>query len=244
MTEPLRWIVVTVVMLAAQFCRPAQADAQVADNEIYSLILFDLFEYRRTGEANPVSWDMLGWIGGDFTRLWIKSEGAVATTGGGGEAEIQALCSRLFSPFWEWQIGARVDVRYGSGEVARVLAAVGLEGLAPYWFELEPTLFVSHQGDVSARLTASYDMFITQRLIAQPRVEVNAAVQDVPEFGVGSGLNEVDLGLRLRFELRREYAPYLGVGWVRRFGGTADLARQAGEDVDQLAIVGGLRIWF
>ncbi len=234
----------TVAMLTAPFCGPARAVAQVADNEIYSLILFDLFEYRRTGEANPVSWDMLGWIGGDFTRLWVKSEGAVATTGSGGEVEVQALYSRLFAPFWAGQIGARVAVRSGGGEVARVLAVVGLEGLAPYWFELEPTLFVSHKGDVSARLTASYEMFITQRLIAQPRVEVNAALQDALEVGVGSGLNYVDMGLRLRFEPRREYAPYLGVSWVRRFGGTADVARQAGEGADQLAMVGGLRIWF
>ncbi len=125
-----------------------------------------------------------------------------------------------------------------------MLAVVGFEGLAPYWFEMEPAVFVSQDGDISARVTTTYDMFVTQRLIAQPRIEVNAAVQEVPEFGVGSGLNDLDLGFRLRYEIRREYAPYIGVSWQRRFAGTADLARLAGATVSDLAAVGGLRVWF
>ncbi len=136
-------------------------------------------------------------------------------------------------------------MRYGEGEEhVRVQAVIGLQGLAPYWFELEPSVFVSQDGDVSARLTATYDMFVTQRLIAEPRIEANAALQDVPDFGVGSGLNDLELGFRLRYELRREYAPYLGVNWVRRFAGAADLARQAGEAVSDVSLVGGIRAWF
>ncbi|GIW53155.1 MAG: hypothetical protein KatS3mg081_2510 [Gemmatimonadales bacterium] len=184
-------------------------------------------------------------MGGDFTRLWIKTEGEQATLGGGGEFEVQALYSRLIAPFWEWQVGVRVDAEYGKPDPARrLLAVIGLEGLAPYWFELKPALFVSQKGDISGRLTASYDMFITQRLIAQPRVDADAALQEVPEFGVGSGLNSVRLGLRLRYELRREYAPYLGVSWLRRFAQTADLARREGSQVSELAVVGGFRLWF
>jgi len=224
---------------------PARAAAQVMDDHAYSLVLFDQLEYRRTGDGNPLGWDFLGWIGGDFTRFWVKSEGDVATVGGAGEGELQGLYSRLIAPFWEFQTGLRLDTRYGPGaNRARLLAVVGLEGLAPYWFELEPALFVSASGDVSARLTGTYDMFLTQRLLLQPRLEVNAAVQKVPEFGVGSGLNDTELGLRLRYEIRREYAPYLGINWVRRYGGTADLVRQAGEPVGRLSVVGGLRIWF
>jgi copper resistance protein B len=224
---------------------PIRASAQVMDNHTYSLVLFDLLEYQRTGGANPVAWDMLGWVGGDFTRFWIKSEGAQSTVGSGGEAELQGLYSRLVAPFWEVQAGLRVDTRYGPGpDHTRVLAVVGLEGIAPYWFELEPAVFVSQRGDISARITGSYDLFLTQRLLLQPRVEMNAAVQRVAEFGVGSGLNDLDLGLRLRYEIRREWAPYLGVRWARRFAGTAELARLAGEEATESSLVGGIRVWF
>lgn len=225
--------------------QPPGAAAQVGDDHIYSFVLFDQAEYMQTGDANPVGWDMMAWVGGDFNRFWIKSEGELATVGGGGEGEIQALYSRLFSPFWEWQVGARLDVRYGGGEQrARALAVLGLEGLAPYWFEVEPAVFVSQDGDISARLAATYDMFITQRLIGQPRVEANAAIQDVPEFGVGSGLNDLELGFRLRYEFQRKLAPYIGLNWKGRFAGTADLARQAGEAANEFALVAGMRAWF
>ncbi len=246
MTRRANSVVLTIALATTiPLMRPAAAGAQVNDDAIYTFVLFDQLEYRRTGDANPVGWDLLGWVGGDFTRLWIKSEGEQATVGGGGEVEVQALYGRLVAPYWDLQIGARVDVRYGGGtERARVLAVVGLEGLAPYWFEMEPAVFVSQDGHVSARLTTSYDMFVTQRLIVQPRVEVNAAVQEVADFGVGKGLNDVNLGLRVRYELRREYAPYVGVQWVRRFAGTAALARQGGESVSDLVVVGGFRVWF
>ncbi len=246
MTRRANSVVLTIALATTiPLMRPAAAGAQVMDDAIYTFVLFDQLEYRRTGDANPVGWDLLGWVGGDFTRLWIKSEGEQATVGGGGEVEVQALYGRLVAPYWDLQIGARVDVRYGGGTArARVLAVVGLEGLAPYWFEMEPAVFVSQDGHVSARLTTSYDMFVTQRLIVQPRVEVNAAVQEVPDFGVGQGLNDVNLGIRVRYELRREYAPYVGLEWVRRFAGTADLARQGGESVSDVAVVGGFRVWF
>ncbi len=236
---------VVAITLAVAVVRPAPLRAQVMDNKVYSLVLFDLLEYQHTGAENPVTWDMLWWIGGDFTRFWIKSEGAHSTTAGSGDIEVQALFSRLIAPFWEWQAGLRLDTRYGAGaDRTRILAVVGFEGLAPYWFEVEPAVFVSQDGDISARVTTTYDMFVTQRLIAQPRIEVNAAVQEVPEFGVGSGLNDLDLGLRLRYEIKREYAPYVGVSWLRRFAGTADLARLTGAAVSDLAAVGGLRVWF
>ncbi len=236
---------VLAVTLAVAVVRPAPVRAQVMDDRIYSLVLFDLFEYQQTGAENPVTWDVQWWIGVDFTRFWIKSEGAQSTTAGGGEVEVQTLFSRLFAPFWEWQAGLRLDTRYGAAaDRTRILAVVGLEGLAPYWFEMEPAVFVSQDGDISARVTTTYDMFVTQRLIAQPRVEVNAAVQEVVEFGVGSGLNDIELGFRLRYEIRREYAPYVGVNWLRRLAGTAGLARLTGEAVSDLAAVGGLRVWF
>ena len=219
--------------------------AQIMDDQIYSLVQFDQLEYRRNGETNPVGWEMHAWVGGDFTRVWLKSEGDLATFGNEGDVEVQLLYSRLFSAFWEWQVGGRVDVQYGGGRTeTRVLAVLGLEGIAPYWFEVDPAVFVSHKGDVSLRLTATYDMFITQRAIVQPRVEVNAAVQSVAEFGIGSGLNDVALGIRVRYEFRREYAPYIGVNWTQLLAGTADLARQAGASASEVALVAGVRMWF
>lgn len=121
---------------------------------------------------------------------------------------------------------------------------VGFTGLAPYWFEVEPALFVSENGDVSARLSATYDALLTQRLVLQPRLDVNVALQDVPKFGVGSGFNNVELGLRLRYEIKREFAPYVGVTWSRQLGATADLARGTGAKVDEVRLVAGVRLWW
>ena len=219
--------------------------AQVMDNMIYSFVLLDQLEYRSAGKASAFGHEMLGWIGGDLNRLWFKSEGRVPTRGRGADVEVQALYGRLIHPFWDIQIGARLDLESEEGETrTRGFAAIGLEGLAPYWFEVEPTVFVSQAGDISARLTSSYEVYLGQRLIAQPRVEVNAAVQEVPEFGVSSGVNDLDLGLRLRYEIRRELAPYIGVGWLRQFGGAAEQSRGAGLSASRSTVLLGLRAWF
>jgi copper resistance protein B len=224
---------------------PMALTAQVDDNHIYSYRILDRLEFGFEDESNLVLWEAQAWIGGDFTKLWIKTDGERLTEVGQGTAELQALWSRLISGFWDLQIGGRVDVvSDGVEDRARGFAVVGFEGLAPYWFELVPALFVSHQGDVSFRLTASYDVFVTQRLILQGRVEGEAAAQDVPDFGVGSGLTSTDTGIRLRYEIKREFAPYLGWRWERRFGETAELARAANEAVGNGYLVAGLRIWF
>lgn len=235
----------SLLFLSLFLTRPTRAAAQVMDSQTYSLVLFDLLEYQSSGSDRPVTWDALGWIGGDFTRLWIKSEGARATRTGTWDMDVQALYGRLIAPFWDFQAGARVETRSSRGvRRTRGSLVVGLQGLAPYWFELEPALFVSEGGDLSARLTVSYDLYLAQRLVAQPRMELNAAVQRVPEFGVGSGLNDLDLGLRVRYEVRREFAPYIGVGWASRFSETASLARSAGEATSRFTVVGGVRVWF
>lgn len=219
--------------------------AQVADDKVYTFVLFDELEYQQDGETNPIHWDAEGWIGGDFEKLWFKTEGEQLTSNGEGEGELQVLYSRLFSGFWDLQVGLRLDGRYG-GDVDhwRGLVAFGFEGLAPYWFQVEAATFISHNGDVSFRASVTYDMFLGQRLVAQPRIEVNVAVQEVPEFGIGSGLNDFELGWRLRYEIEREFAPYVGVSWIRRVGGTADMARDIGLNAGDLSLVGGVRVWF
>lgn len=215
------------------------------DDSVYSFLLFEQLEFRSDDGPDFLRWDVQNWLGDDYNKLWIKTEGEQLTRSENGDVEVQALFSRLVAPFWDLQLGLRYDAAYGPGPTAsRAFAVIGLQGLAPYWFELEPALFVSDDGDVSGRVTALYDMLFTQRLILQPRFETNIAMQSVEEFGVGSGFNDVDIGLRLRYEIRREFAPYVGFSWLRKLGETAELARDGGEGVSNLAVVAGLRFWF
>lgn len=218
----------------------------VEDRMKFNYVLVDRLEFSSGDAADALSLDAEGWYGGDKNKFWWKAEGTSQLSGRSeGEGEVQALYSRLVAPFWNFQTGLRYDRTWGAGsDRGRTFAVFGFEGLAPYWFELEPTLFVSEHGDISARLAATYDVLLTQRLILQPRFDLNAALQDAPKFGVGSGLNNVELGLRLRYEIRREFAPYVGLTWTRQTGQTADLSRAAGDPVDDFRFVLGLRLWW
>lgn len=242
----------TVLVLLAVVAMPLPALAQqpgwpspIHDEQIFWKVLAEQVEIAATGDGNAVVWDVQGWLGGDYNRLWMKSEGKGARGGHDGDFELQALYGRLVSPFWDVQAGLRYERQLGPGPgLQRVHLVLGVQGLAPYWFELEPALFISDDGDISARIEASYDLLITQRLILQPDFEVDLAVQSVEEWGVGSGVNELALALRLRYELRRELAPYLGVEWSRLFGETAELAAAGGDEPRELAVLGGVRLWF
>lgn len=218
----------------------------IEDRQRFGYLLVDQLEYRMKEGADTMRWDVAGWYGGDYNRFWIKSEGDWRTSGErGGEAEVQALYGRLIAPFWDFQAGLRYDQFSGAGfDRSRGFAVIGLQGLAPYRFEVEPALFISQDGDVSARLTATYDMLLTQRLILQPRLDFDAAVQSTEKFGVGAGVNSLGLGLRLRYEIRREFAPYIGVHWLRRLGETADISRRDGGRAEDIAVVSGVRLWF
>ena len=225
--------------------RPDATSAQMMDGHVYTYVAFDEMEYVAHGEERPVAVDAQGWIGGDFHRFWFKTRAEAATGTGEGQLEGQALYSRAVSAWWNLQAGLRLDHHYGDGEGGtRGMFAIGVEGLAPYWFEVESFLFVSHDGDVSARLEASYDLLLTQRLVLEPEIELAAAVQQVEEFGVGSGLNELELGARLRYEIVREFAPYLGVSWLRLVGETADLAHLERRAGGGASLVAGLRWWY
>ena len=207
--------------------------------------MLDQLEYRANDGEDTFNWDGIGWVGGDYQRLWIKTEGDVGLDTGDGEAELQLLYGKLISPFFDLQAGIKYDQVYSSeGGPARASGVIGIQGLAPYIFEVDASVFVSQDGDVSARLGAEYQLLLTQRLILQPELETNLAIQDVEEFGVGSGLNDIELGLRLRYEISRKFAPYAGVNWTRKFGDTAELAREEGESTDNFTLVGGLRLLF
>jgi len=218
----------------------------IEDSQRFGFLLFDQLEYRMKEGADTMRWDIVGWYGGDYNRLWLKTEGDWRTSGErGGEAEVQALYGRLIASFWDFQAGVRYDQFSGAGfDRSRGFAVIGLQGLAPYRFEVEPALFISQDGDVSARLTTNFDILLTQRLILQPRLDFDAAVQSVEKFGVGDGVNSTGLGLRLRYEIMREFAPYVGLHWLRRFGETADISRRDGGRAEDIAVVFGVRLWF
>lgn len=218
----------------------------IDDSPTFFFFITNELEYRNNRGPDTFTWDVEGWLGGDYNRLWVKSEGNQELAGSfGADIELQALYSRMVAPFWNLQVGVRRDeVLAPDGDRSRTFAVIGLEGLAPTWFEVEPALFISGEGDVSARFTGWYDFLLTQRLVAQPRIDLDLAAQEVEEFGVGRGFDQIELGLRLRYEIVREFAPYVGFAWTRKLGGSSGLARAQGERAEELAFVAGVRLWF
>lgn len=206
-------------------------------------VLFDQLEYAPGAAGRPVNLDALAWYGGAYNRLWVRTQSELATTERQGEFEADILYGRLVDPFWDAVFGVRLDRHWGNERFTRPLLAAGLIGLTPYRFEFEPTLFVSQRGDVSARLEAAYQILITQRLVAEPEFEINAALQAVPDFDVRSGVNDYETGVRLRYEFRREFAPYAGWSRSKRVGGSTDLPGVHGDPRAESRFVIGLRVW-
>lgn len=206
-----------------------------------SRIMLDQAEVRVGSGETTYSWDGEARFGGDIDKLVIKSEGEGAFGGAFDRGEGQLLWSRAIGPYFDLQTGLRQDVGPGPSPT---YAVVGVEGLAPYWFDVEAALFLSDKGDVTARIEGSYDQRITQRLILQPTAEMNVALQDVRDQGIGAGLSSAELGLRLRYEIAREFAPYLGYVWEGKIGRSARLARAVGDDPSRSSLVAGVRFWF
>ncbi|HEX8444956.1 MAG TPA: copper resistance protein B [Allosphingosinicella sp.] len=214
--------------------------AEHGDHRVGKLLV-DRLEARIRDGRDGYAWDGQGWYGGDIDKLWVKTEGEGAVGGAVEQAEVQALWSHAIGPFFDLQAGARYDLRPRPDRAHLVL---GVQGLAPYWFEVDAAAFLSAKGDLTARVEAEYDQRVTQKLILQPRVEFDLAAQDVPELGIGSGLSTAELGLRLRYEFKPQLAPYVGVEYERAFGGTADFRRAKGEDAGGWSFLVGLRAWF
>ena len=204
-------------------------------------IMFNLAEVQVRNGKDGYRWDGEGWLGGDIDRLVIKSEGEGLFGEGVEAAEVQALYSRAIDPYFNIQLGVRHDFQ---PTPSRTYATVGIEGLAPYWFEVEGALFLSDKGDVLARFEAYYDQRLTQRLILQPRVELNLAAQDMPTNRIGAGLSDIELGLRLRYEFSRQFAPYIGVSYEAKTGRTADYARADAKQSSTASLVAGVHFWF
>jgi copper resistance protein B len=206
-----------------------------------SLVLVDRLEAQITNGEDALVLDAQGWYGTDENRLWIKTEGEYSFGADEIEdAEIQALWSKPISTFWDLQTG----IRYDFEPKGRTHLVAGIQGLAPYWFEVDAAAFLSNKGDLTTRIEAEYDMFFSQRLVLQPRGEIEFSAQDIPELNIGAGFTNLNLGLRMRYDIKREFAPYVGVEWQRSLGETAQFTRAGGGDANNVALLFGLRAWY
>ena len=226
--------------LAAVCLAPGISAAAGKDDPVLTKVIIDQLEVRMTDGPDPWVLDAQAWIGRDLDKLWLKVE-AENVDGHIAEAEVQALYGRAIAPYWDLQVGWRHDIR---PEPSRDWLALGLVGLAPYWLEVDAAAFIGEGGQVAVRLKGEYEWMFTQRWVLSPEMEVNLHSKDDEEVGIGSGLSNLELGLRLRYEIRRELAPYIGVNWTRKFGNTADFARDEGEDTNDVQFVAGVRAWF
>lgn len=213
---------------------------KMGDEDRFGSFLADRFERVRTRDSYATVYDVLAWYGGVYDRAWFKTDGE-REAGGTSDARTELLWGHAVAAFWDTQLGVRYDSGTGPN---RSWLAFGVQGLAPYWFNLEATAYLGEEGRSALRLEAEYELLFTQRLVLQPHFETNIYGKSDAARGVGSGLSNADVGLRLRYEIRREFAPYIGIERVRKFGDTADLARAAGNDTGETLYVAGVRFWF
>ena len=210
------------------------------DDPLLTKVMIGQFELRNTEGSDPIFLEAQGWVGKDLNKLWVKVD-VEKVSGKTDEAELQFLYSKAIAPYWDVQVGWRHDKMPTPN---RDWFAVGFQGLAPYFFEIDAAAFIGNNGQTALRLEAEYEIMLTQKLILTPEVEINAYSKDDEATGVGSGLSDIELGLRLRYEIRREFAPYIGVNWNKTYGDTANFSRDEGEDVSDTQFVVGIRAWF
>jgi copper resistance protein B len=231
---------VCLLGLLLNFAASSVVFASAEDDPLLFKAMVDQLEVRLTSGDNPLAWDAEAWLGKDLNKLWLKTEGE-RVDGKNEEVEFQLLYSRAIAAYWDFQAGWRGDLR---PHPERNWLAVGFKGLAPYFFAVDTAIFVGESGRTAARIDLEYEILFTQRLILTPEFETNLYGKKDAERGIGSGLSDMELGLRLRYEIRREFAPYVGLNWWKKFGDTADFAEAAGQDKDDLQITLGLRAWF
>ena len=223
----------------------AMAEARATNHATHGdmmtgMLMVERLEARLGEGEDGWLWDLQSWYGGDIDKFVVKSEGEGEIGGSVEDAEVQALWGHAIGPFFDLQAGVRLDLE----PETRSHLVLGVQGLAPYMWHVDGALFLSDRGDITARIEGEYDQKITQRLILQPRLELELAAQDIPERGIGAGLTKIEPGLRLRYEIVREFAPYLGVEYEAKLGETADLARAEGEDAAGFKVLAGIRAWF
>lgn len=215
----------------------------IHDNQVFATFKADRFEYQwREDGIEILLWDIQGWVGNDYHKLYLESEGEVRLDDDDvEEATVELLYSRNIDKFWDLQAGVRHDFE---PHPERSFAAVGVQGLAPQWFEVDATAYLSDDGDVSAKVEFEYELMLTQRLILIPRLESHVSFQDLPEYEEWEGITDLTAGARLTYQIRRELAPYIGVSWTRLLGETANRIEDRGGDIDSAAFIAGVRFWF
>ncbi|MBU1358687.1 MAG: copper resistance protein B [Gammaproteobacteria bacterium] len=212
----------------------------MADDEVHAQLLFDKLEaFRSRHGEHGQAFEAQAWVGTDLNKLWLKSEGE-RVGGRLGATRTEALFDRAVAPYWSLQAGVRQDSGEGPG---RTWAAFGVQGLAPYGFDVEATAYVGNAGRTALRLQTRYELLLAQRWVLEPEVEVNVYGRSDPERGIGSGVSSIEAGLRLHYEITRKVAPYVGIAWSGKFGGTASMARAAGHAPRETRIVAGIRFW-
>ena len=214
--------------------------AASGDDPLLGKFMLDKLEIRDAEGKNPLIWEAEGWLGKDLNKLWLKSSGE-RIDGKIEESETELLYSRAIAPFWDAQIGIRHDE---VDNESRDYGTIAIKGLAPYYFETDASLSFGKNGQTKLNASAEYEVMFNQQLILSPEVEFNAYGKDDVAMGVGSGLSNIEAGLRLRYEIKREFAPYIGVNWNKKFGTTADIAQSNGQDISNTQLVAGLRAWF
>jgi len=219
---------------------PDLAEHRMHRGGTHFMFVADELEWQDADDGSALAWDMSGWAGGDIDRLAFRSEGE-RNGGDTEEAELQLLWSHAIGPWWETVAGVRQDFAPGSPQT---WAAFGMQGTPLYGLETEATAFIGEGGQTALRLEAEYDILLTQRWVLQPTAEVNLHGRNDPRRAIGSGLSDASIGLRLRYEISRQFAPYVGVSWNRAYGNSADLQRVEGEDTKDARLLAGIRFWF
>jgi copper resistance protein B len=213
----------------------------MADEHNFGSVLIERLEWAHGRDANTTSYDGQAWFGSTYNKAVLKAEGDVQN-GRVEEARTELLWGHAIATYWDTQVGVRNDA--GSGRPARNWAAFGVQGLAPYWFNVQATAYVGNSGRTALRLSTEYELLLTQRLIMQPRIEANFYGKNDPALEIGSGLSNGSVGVRLRYEFSRQFAPYIGVERYQTFGNTANLIKADGGRSGETRFVAGLRVWF
>jgi len=233
------------IILGVFFCSSLFSTLSFAggmdDDPLVTKVMIDQFETRITDGHDPLVLEASAWLGYDLEKIWFKFD-IERINGETEELEIQALYSKAVDPYWDLQFGFRHDAKPKNSK--RDWLVLGFMGLAPYWFEVDTALFIGEEGRVGLRLEAEYEVMITQRLVFSPEIEANFHTKDDVATGTGSGLSDTQLGVRLRYEITREFAPYVGLNWNKKYGKTADYARDEGGDTDDVQFIVGIRAWF
>lgn len=210
-----------------------------SDDPLLTKVMLDQVEGDLNND-NAATWSAQAWAGYDLEKLWIKTDGERAN-GSTEAAEVQALYSKAIAPYWDLQLGLRQDFKPSPSSE---WAVIGFQGLAPYFFEIDTALFIGKEGKTALRIEAEYEIMLTQQWVLTPEIEANFYGKNDRETGTGSGLSDIEAGLRLRYEVVREFAPYIGINWSKSFGNSADFARGEGESITETQLVLGFRAWF